>query len=118
MITEDRVTFEIAKLLKDKGFDVPCIGRYSVRSKEFHLDCTRLCNNGGLFEFSAPTLQMAMKWLRKVHNIDFTITPDRIENYTAMIFVNKELPFTTIGSFKTYEAACEAAIKYALENLI
>jgi len=53
MITEDYVSFEIAKLLKEKGFDVPCIGRYSVRSKKFHLDCTRLCNNGGLFEFSA-----------------------------------------------------------------
>lgn len=56
MITEDYVSFEVAKLLKDKGFDSPCMGRYSVRSKEFHLDCTKMCNNGGLFECAAKNL--------------------------------------------------------------
>ena len=50
MITEDFVSFETAKLLKEKGFNTSCMGRYSVRSKEFHLDCTKMCNNGGLFE--------------------------------------------------------------------
>lgn len=122
MITEDRVTFEIAKLLRDKGFP----------QNTFEIDCNvcykyngKLCNNAKSMSgvdreisYMAPTLQMVRKWLREVHNIDITITPDRKEGYTAMIFVNRELPFTEIGSFKTYEAACEAAIKYALENLI
>ncbi len=128
MITEDRVTFEIAKLLRDKGFPQNIEHDEWYVVKEFSTGChwnsctykvgdiTREYDKKCCIVM--PTLQMAMKWLREVHNIDITITPDHKENYTAMIFLNKELPFTEIGSFKTYEAACEAAIKYALENLI
>ena len=121
MITEDYVSFEIAKLLKEKGFDIPTIGRYSIRSKEFHLDCTRMCNNGGLFECAAPTHQMAMKWLREVHNIGiepwycdgkwecgFCTLPKGIDLYTSFEGTR----------YDTYEEAVETAIKYCLENLI
>lgn len=125
MITEDYVSFEIAKLLKEKEFDVPCIGRYSVRSKEFHLDCTRLCNNGGLFEFSAPTFQMAMKWIREVHkcyihNVPFYQDLNYSEPPKWLLAVDsKGMPYPTINNhFNTYEEACEAAIKYCLTNLI
>ena len=109
MITEDRVTFEIAKLLEEKGFDF--FGEPTDTNSKL-----KKCGNDEII--TAPTIHMVLKWLREVHNIDVTITPDRKENYTAMIFVNKELPFTSIGSFQTYEKACEAAIKYILENLI
>ena len=135
MITEDYVSYEIAKLLKEKGFDsddVGCHGGfYSERCYESgHGIKTQSGQEVGIVyddltnseldydEYLRPTLQMAIKWLREVHNIDISITPDRKENYTTIIFVNKELPFTSIGSFKTHKAACEAAIKYVLENLI
>ena len=121
MITEDYVNKEIALLLREKRFDELTLYHYNGDNKEHtHTIDYDLLKNSELKEFcsAAPTIQMAMKWLREVHNIDITITPDYKENYTAMIFVNRELPFTEIGSFKTYKAACEAAIKYALENLI
>jgi hypothetical protein len=119
-ITEDYVSFEIAKLLKEKGFDVPCMGRYSVRSKEFHLDCTRLCNNGGLFECAAPTLQMAIKWLREIHNFHIWVEPnhDREGLYNAHVKVGWWSNNWGGVGYNTYEQACEAAIKYCLENLI
>lgn len=121
MITEDYCSYEVAKLLKEKGFDTPCMGRYSVRSKEFHLDCTKMCNNGGLFECAAPTHQMAMKWLRKVHSLHIQI------NY--MYGAYQEYDYVIINtfsgirchepiSFSSYEEAVEAALKYSLENLI
>ena len=69
MTQEDYCSFEVAKLLKEKGFNWGCFGKYSVRSKEFHLDCRRMCNNGGFFECAAPTHQMAMKWLREEKRI-------------------------------------------------
>ena len=131
-ITEDYVSFETAKLLKDKGFDVPCMGRYSVRSKEFHLDCARLCNNGGLFECSAPTHQMAMKWLRIEHNIH--IEPHIVKtkysygympNYIDLKELKQHFPFDEFDFSNadkyaciTYDKACEVTIKYCLENLI
>jgi len=134
MIKEDYVSFEVAKLLKEKGFDIPCMGRYSVRSKEFHLDCTKMCNNGGLFECAAPTHQMAMKWLREVHKIQICVeqNPYDVWHYWgfSMSYIDEkinELPNPTQAfihicptkipnnCYKTYEEAVEAALKYSLE---
>ena len=131
MITEDYCSYEIAKLLKEKRFDSPCMGRYSVRSKEFHLDCTKMCNNGGLFECAAPSHAMAMKWLREVYNIfiEFYL-PSHSEHedtiyhgtYSFDIFNlnTKAYVYCTWNEqeFNSYEEAVEAALKYCLENLI
>ena len=70
MITEDYVSFETAKLLKEKGFDESTsmvymsygdlckLNRYdSIRNSNYN-DITK-----NYFEYTAPTLQMAMKWL-------------------------------------------------------
>jgi hypothetical protein len=126
MIKEAYCSFEVSKLLKEKGFDVSCYGRYSVRSKEFHLDTTKPCNNGGIFQYSAPTHQMAMKWLREVHNICIVIEPhaydcinEKNSSYVYSLwqgdnyYENPELK-----SYPSYEEVVEAAIKYCLENLI
>lgn len=81
MITEDYVSFETAKLLKEKGFDEPCSHIY--RNDGMHLYCgdarlTTLTNTeidepqdwvSETFTCACPTLQMAMKWLREVHKI-------------------------------------------------
>ena len=120
MIKEAYVSFELAKLLKERGFVESCYGSYSVRSKEFHLDTTRPCNNGGIFLYSAPTHQMAMAWLREVHNLQIQITPiiSRHKDWTFGIY--KEFNPLTIDlvCFPTYEQAVETALKYSLENLI
>ena len=121
MINEDYVSFEVAKLLKEKGFDSPCMGRYSVRSKEFHLDCTKMCNNGGLFECAAPSQAMAMKWLRETHSIAIE---SMLLSHGWFCQIEKILEdfckeyIDETDSYKTYEEAVEAAIKYCLENLI
>jgi len=125
MITEDYVSYEVAKLLKEKGFDSPCMGRYSVRSKEFHLDCTKMCNNGGLFECAAPSQAMVMKWLREKYNIYISIQPDFLSDkdykmcwcWSANILHDNCI--TTKGYqcyIETYEEAANSAIKYCLEN--
>jgi len=121
MITEDYVSFETAKLLKEKRFDIPCMGRYSVRSREFHLDCTKMYNNGGFFVYAAPTLQMAMKWLREVHNID--IFPWKIGKgiYSCAIFnsnTGQDLSSGKDFPSEKYEETVEAVIQYSLKNLI
>ena len=124
MLTEDYVSFEIAKLLKEKGFDEECRAFY-VKSKEcgielFHAKEPYNYNNNVHPCTSAPTLQMAMKWLREVHKIHIEI------GYNAGYFpvcisisTNESIPYKPMqGKPFTYEQACEAAIKYCLENLI
>ena len=146
MITEDYVSFETAKLLKEKGFKHWCYKCYgdAVYYKGAPISFDEECElksegledeieyveGGYLYDFgcdnrkketnvwAAPTLWEAMKWLRKVHNIDISVTPDRKAGYSVLIFKNKQLPFDTIDSYSIYEQACEVAIKYCLENLI
>ena len=124
MVTEDYVSFEVAKLLKEKGFGVSCYGRYSVRSKEFHLDTTKPCNNGGISQYSAPTLQVAMKWLREEKGIAVVpILSSVLDNekflWDIEITVAKTNETYRQGwIYESYEQACEAAIKYCLESLI
>ena len=119
-ITEDYVSYDIAKLLKEKGFNIPCFGRYSVRSKNFHIDCTKKCNNGGLFEYAAPTFQMVRKWLRDTYNLYlFNEYFGESKTYKwRIIEMNSTHKHSDFKHYNTEEEATEASFKYALENLI
>lgn len=116
MIEEDYVSFETAKLLKEKGFDEECQKYY------------------GDYKYPCPTLQMAVKWLREVHHWHIFVIPrwedveympgewqEEMTGYQYVIVsvgeVNRknEQPITKA---LTPESAYEAAIKYCLENLI
>lgn len=69
MIEEDYVSYEIAKLLKEKGFDEYCYGYYYTSEYMTYGDIKQ--RNLELFRdsYSAPTIQRTMKWLREVHSI-------------------------------------------------
>lgn len=77
MVTEDYVSFETAKLLKEKGFDEFCRVFYDCKSPENGYLSDKeyggfIYNSKGYdgHEIAAcPTLQMAMKWLNDVHHI-------------------------------------------------
>lgn len=112
-ISEDYVSFEVAKLLKDKGFNEPTIGTYNIESKNPILVERPIRAIHCEAIISAPTLQMAMKWLREVHNIKIMIRPYIDGTYSYEI-----LNGFWYVNFDSYEDAAEAAIKYCLENLI
>ena len=131
MIQEDYVSFEVAKLLKEKEFNWDCI-TYYVDSEPDDVKYSMTFENNTTWEehwCSAPTLQMAMKWLREVHNKHCDIGYDiDLEWYFQIIDLKETVEYdypepkffhakNEIG-FKTYEEAVEAALKYALENLI
>ena len=118
MITEDYVSFEVAKLLKEKGFNAPLCCIYDIDGLfvDDHAEFSNSTDAPG-FECVAPTHQMAMKWLREVHNINLNISwSPSFKDYFVEIF--KPTLLYSIGIYRSYEEACEAAIKYCLENLI
>lgn len=131
-ITEDYVSYDIAKLLKEKGFDVYVRSFYEkdkYKTKEEFSTNNALWNyNISSFRYSAPTLQMAMKWLREVHNVFIDISSRFSKNADKDICFSyscKKLIDTYKSSYEigdgewlNYEEASEAAIKYCLENLI
>ena len=133
MIAEDYVGFEVAKLLKEKGFDGKCEAMYDKDGHFVPFNFKVLTKaDKRLFVADAPTLQMAMKWLRIEHNIHIEILMTNhsmserfdIPKY-YWVAVNaktcKWISESTVYSakqFDTNEEACEAAIKYCLENLM
>jgi len=127
MITEDYVSFETAKLLKEKGFNEECNSAYCfVRRDSEDKGEWDVYYNPMLFSdvsIMRPSLQMAMKWLREVHKLycdirvgdgDFVI--DIISLKDGEFGCEVVEPESCV--YLTYEQACEAAIKYCLENLI
>ena len=133
-ITEDYVSFEAAKLLKEKGFNGRTIYGY-IKNNDTVTDCC-YCNIPGYpndyeynntkitghYVYAAPTLQMAMKWLREVYHIAIVVTPSIFwGKYNVSIYKRgNDYPYGFDGGdlVPSYEGACEAAIKYCLENLI
>lgn len=71
MITEDYVSFEVAKLLKEKGFDEYCEQIYDGDGDLSRNICGYINEEKAneFFSALAPTHQMAMKWLREVHKL-------------------------------------------------
>ena len=127
MITEDYVSFETAKLLKEKGFDETLYAIYDIDGTldANHCPFSNTTECAG-FECVAPTLQMAMKWLREVYNCAICISPywpeGDMRNKLTWDFTIHSLidnrSFRECNYMDNYEQACEAAIKYCLENLI
>lgn len=142
MITEDYVSFETAKLLKEKGFEynpdesywlidanntlywISSIGAYDyvdVPTESFQRP-----KNG----YRLVTQAMAMKWLREVHKINIEVCLGFDADSELGFFYNPvisdlknmalaiETPEFDETEFTVYEEACEAAIKYCLEHLI
>lgn len=138
MVTEDYVSFETAKLLKERGFDAEDIGGlggfYSERCYEHGYGIKTISGQevGIVYddltnseldydEYLRPTLQMAMKWLREIHKIHITVYPYgeySCDNYQFDIYKNREYLLSKDEGYTTNEQAIEVAIKYALENLI
>lgn len=127
MITEDYVSFETAKLLKDKGFNETSntIGTYDLNGSFYLYKHEKGYNHNHLHTwYSAPTLQMAMKWLREVHSLFPVVEPFLTEEtkpkYWVYVIWHNSIPkyMQSKLNYYTPEEACEAAIKYCLENLI
>lgn len=129
MITEDYVSYWIAKLLKEKGFNEYTYAYY-LPNASFYLS-PREIDNKNLYAqgcISAPTIQMAMKWLREVHNIfidvvsRFSMNADKDVCFSysckKLIGTYKSCYEHSDGEWWNYEHACESAIKYCLENLV
>jgi len=124
MITEDYVSYDIAKLLRDKGFDEQTVRCYNLRKELCICQCrgNETINSTPNYLIAAPTFQMALKWLREVHKIFINVSNEvsLTDDITYQFFVcTKEKSILHRGEdIKTFEDACNEAMKFALENLI
>lgn len=126
---EDYVSFETAKLLKENGFDEDIDLWYDENGEMFiHPKYDIGCNwrvKQGIKIYQCSTLQMAMKWLRDIFHLEIYPFHDAIqENNDWWYRIERHskgcslLEHESNVIYKTYEEACEDAIKYCLKNLI
>ena len=131
MITEDYVSFNTAKLLKEKGFDDEYTNAFYDKNGNLYFidilsDFSEHSDNDT--DIAASTLYVAMKWLREVHNLFIFISTwlrhkdGTVQYYYEIRNLNDKdfetIAESTITEFDSPEKTCEAAIKYCLENLI
>ena len=131
MITEDFTSIETARLLKEKGFDAPVKNYYSICTEDVKYNLQKKYGakkNWNSFDLtiSRPSQSLVMKWLREVHHCVICITPltfycgETVSKWGYCIWAddNTEVDEESSPRLDSYEDACEAAIKYCLENLI
>ncbi len=124
-MTEELVTLETAKLLKEKGFDWKCehlIDRNKVIRKydlpQSMSCCTEIDNEP--VEFLCPTLYVAQKWLRdtKCLHIEIGYMYGDYWLYDILTIPTHDLIGLSdrpIVRYNTYEEALEAGIKECLK---
>ena len=109
------VSFEVAKLLKEAGFDWEIKTFYFMdQLGETMLGDAKNHNFSNQF-ISAPTLVVAQQWLREVKNVDvFAYRNEPKDKFESIVSFNKKWS-TTGMCINTYEEALETAIKKVLE---
>ncbi len=126
MIEEAYCSNEVAKLLKEKGFNESCV-RFAYQLKDrvkygMNKDCPTNTDLKPIYAsaWSVPTHQMAMAWLREKNiSIEMSVVKSHYWVYTIYkILNNKVKELYNDGGFESYENACESALEYCLKNLI
>lgn len=136
---EDYVSFETAKLLHSWGFwSDECVALYDCGNNNKFVRDDAIFQNGAEdyleYEYNgeewrrfgyylAPTLQMAMKWLRKEKGIAIIpVLSSILDNEkflwdVKIVVANTGDTYSQGWVYEEQEEACETAIKY-LKNLI
>lgn len=136
MIKEAYCSYELSKLLREKGFDEECIGYY-VEHDPKAIRYSFLQETNSTWEercCSAPSHQLALAWLREVHNLflDVGFGKDFEGNFLYMVDIYDLTNDAVDGVYrpiieaddylknnpKTPEEAIESAIFYVLNNCL
>ena len=132
---EHYVSFKVAKLLKEKGFDWECstylytinVYNYGVEPCRFQINDSK---NSELAsdKMTAPTQQMACDWLREEHEIDIIpvirhslkyAQESPFRDYACRVYdCDGNIVLSATKWYSRYENAVEAALEYSLKNLI
>ena len=121
---DTRVTFETAKLAKEKGFPqepnklkIPYYnykGEFKGDVKDWLRKYLRKEDTSDVESVSAPTQSLLAKWLREEHNIHLIAYKNiNIDGYDWCYITTDGI--TNINSYKTYEEAYEIGLQEALK---
>jgi hypothetical protein len=114
------VNFEIAKLLKAKGFDE--ITNYNYSEVYGYIEnINALKHSDGNNRFvSAPTISEVVMWLYEKYGIWISVQPNEpyVDNDWCFTIFKDFVKNTSLEGYDSQTEAYEAGIIYALNNLI
>lgn len=112
------VSFPIAKLLKEKGFDAPTLKWYHRETKKLNTNDLKFSMNKLTDNYSAPNISEVVMWCFDKYGI-WVYADYYNENRWFGVFRTKEgVKKELFDVFNTPIEAYEAAIDYTLNNLI
>lgn len=117
----DFVSYDIAKKLKEKGFDGKVSAYYKDTNKIFN---TSNASNLNILTgaHSAPTISQVLKWLREEKRIEVNACWDNIDaqwiGYASEMDKPDLVGYYTPIDYDSYEQAAFAGVEYVLDNLI
>lgn len=127
---EQLISFDTAKLAKEKGFNEQCsttynsLGkvyihktkRYNSAFKKITATCTHSNQEFINEKYSAPTQSLLQKWLREEHNHHVTIHPKITPRNDIVYYAYEGKPkLDWANTYTTYEEALEKDLKEALK---
>ena len=118
-MTEELVTLETAKLLKEKGFNEYCKDIIKEDNNRIMLSVFRTNQNLPILCYSRPAQSIAQKWLRKTKNLHIEISYmyGNYWIYDILTIPSHDLIGLSdrpIVHYNTYEEALEAGLQEAL----
>jgi len=112
------VTFETAKLAKEKGFDWECLQfwEYDKKHKEYYRVFTKDRNYLNKEDIKLPTQSLLQKWLREEHDIKVCVSwvKEKLYNTTQYVYEINHDEYS-VGGYKIYEEALERGLNEALK---
>ena len=111
------VSFPLAKLLKEKGFDERCISFYDSVSNQ-QINNAPLANyNLTKQSVSIPTISDVVMWLYKNHKIWISVDPE-IDTNTWFHTITHGKSMTAFGSYSGPIEAYEKGFEHILNEMI
>lgn len=130
MTKEDYVSLDVAKKLKEKGFNECCGAYYHLNWDDMtEEECFEIAseqnfkNSNNVYRVGAPTLHDAQKWLRtskKIHvNADYEVYREKWFFSLCLINPDKFNQFEDMSesNYNSYEEALNAGILEALNYI-
>ena len=117
MIEEEYVSFETAKLAKEKGFDIPTRYGFSERRSLVRVDTSDNWNQDKEL-YSRPTQSLLARWLRGKYSKNVYVVMSITEKYIFWVQdIHSLVKVKTTDLYDTYEEAMEAGLQEALNLL-
>lgn len=130
---EQIISFDTAKLTREKKFDWACTDGYGAKGTEYFLKDYKegdiLFDNwnyaGNIYVdsvccISAPTQSLLQKWLREKHNIDIIVKPwtgdiKGSKTYASDVYIFGTTTYIKNTRVNSYEEALEEGLLEALK---